>query len=130
MITTRGRYALQVLIDLAEHNNGSYIPLKAVAERQQISLKYLEQIMTLLNKANLVEGSAGKGGGYRLNRSPNDYIVGDILRVTERGLTPISCLEHCTHTVECKTHSMWIKYRDMTNQFFDSITIANLLNDS
>lgn len=130
MITTKGRYALLVLIDLAEHNDGRYIPLKAIAERQQISLKYLEQIMLLLNKTDLIESVAGKGGGYRLNRSPDDYIVGDILRITERNFTPVSFLEHCTQTEKCRTHSMWEKYCNMTNQFFDSITVADLMNNS
>lgn len=134
MITTKGRYALQVLIDLAEHKDDKYIPLKKIAERQDISLKYLEQIMLMLNKADLVDGIAGKGGGYRLNRLPSEYVVGDILRATERDMVPVACLgcnaEPCTRQEECKTHPMWEKYMDMTNQFFDNITIADLLNKS
>lgn len=134
MITTKGRYALQVLIDLAEHEQGEYIPLRAIAQRQQISLKYLEQIMILLNKAGLIEGVAGKGGGYRLNRSPSEYIVGDVLRVTERDMSPVTCFGYktdaCTRTKECKTHPMWEKYQELTNQYFDGITIADLLDVS
>ena len=122
------------MIDLAEYNNGGYIPLKAVAERQQISLKYLEQIMMLLNKANLIDGVAGKGGGYRLNRDPDEYVVGDILRVTERDMSTVTCFgcksEACTRTEECRTHPIWEKYQELTNQYFDSITIADLLKVS
>lgn len=131
MITTKGRYALQVLIDLAEHDEGGYIPLKAIAQRQKISLKYLEQIMMLLNKADLIDGVAGKGGGYRLNRSPREYIIGDVLRVTERDMSPVTCFgckaEACIRTEECRTHPLWEKYQKLTNQFFDGITIADLL---
>lgn len=92
MISTRGRYALRVLIDLALHQNGAYIPMKEVADRQAISLKYLEKIMPILIKNKLVDGMHGKGGGYRLNRAPDEYVVGDILRLTEGDLAPVACL--------------------------------------
>ena len=131
MISTRGRYALRVLIDLAEHRNGGYIPMKEVAERQEISLKYIEKIMPLLTKDGLVEGVHGKGGGYRLCRAPEECPVGEILRLTEGGLAPVACLEPdakpCPRAAECRTLSMWQKYLDLTNDYFDHITIADLM---
>lgn len=131
MISTRGRYALRVMIDLAEHKNDGYIPMKEVAERQGISLKYLERIMPALSKNNLVQGVHGKGGGYRLSRLAEEYTVGEILRLTEGDLAPVACLEcdakECSRKSECKTLSMWTKYYDMTNEYFDGITLAELL---
>ena len=130
MISTRGRYALRVMIDLAEHNNGGYIPMKEVAKRQGISLKYLERILPVLVKRELVEGIHGKGGGYRLNRAPEKYTVGEILRLTEGNLAPVACLgcgaETCEKSSSCKTLSMWSEFHRLTNAYFDSITIAEL----
>lgn len=132
MVSTRGRYALRVLIDLAEHNNGSYIPMKDVAARQEISLKYLERILPTLTKAKLIEGVHGKGGGYKLTRSPEEYTVGEVLRLTEGDLAPVACLSAdatpCERAAECRTLSMWKGYYDLTNKYFDSITIASLTN--
>lgn len=132
MVSTRGRYALRVLIDLAEHNNGSYIPMKDVAKRQEISLKYLERILPTLTKAKLIAGVHGKGGGYQLTRSPEDYTVGEVLRLTEGDLAPVACLspdaEPCTKAAECRTLKMWQGFYDMTNKYFDGITIADLIN--
>ncbi len=131
MISTRGRYALRVLLDLAEHQNGGFIPMKEVAGRQGVSLKYMERIMPLLIKGRLVEGMQGKGGGYRLSRSPEEYAVGEILRLTEGDLAPVACLgceaAPCSRSLECKTLPMWEKYNELTNKFFDSITVADLL---
>ncbi|MGN0710546.1 MAG: RrF2 family transcriptional regulator [Anaerovoracaceae bacterium] len=131
MISTRGRYALRVMIDLAEHRNGEYIPMKDVAARQEISLKYLEKILPVLTKSNMIEGIHGKGGGYKLTREPEEYKVGEILRITEGDLAPVACLgcnaEPCTRTAECRTLPMWKKFNDMTNEYFDSITIADLM---
>ena len=131
MISTRGRYALRVMIDLAEHMDNGYIPMKEVAERQGISLKYLERIMPALSKSNLVEGVHGKGGGYRLSRRPEDYTAGEILRLAEGDLAPVACLEcnakSCSRRANCKTISMWKKFFDITNEYFDNITIADLL---
>jgi len=131
MITTRGRYALRVLIDLAEHSDGGYIPMKEIALRQEISLKYLEQIMPALIKHRVVDGLSGKGGGYKLNRPPEQYVVGDILRLTEGTLAPVACLEcdaaSCTRAADCRTLPMWKKYNDITNEYFDGITIADLM---
>ncbi len=131
MISTRGRYALRVLIDLAEHNDGKYIPMKDVAERQELSLKYLERILPVLTKNKLVIGVHGKGGGYRLSRNPDEYTVGEILRLTEGNLAPVSCLEcnsePCERASECRTLEMWTKFHKMTNEYFDGITVADLM---
>ena len=134
LISTRGRYALRIMIDLAEHMNGSFIPTKDIAERQEISLKYMEKIMTMLSKSGLVEGAHGKGGGYRLYRAPDEYKVGDILRVTEGSLSPVSCLESgaepCSRISQCKTLPMWKKLDSLINGFLDSITLADLMANS
>ena len=131
MISTRGRYALRVMIDLAEHSDSGYIPMKDVAARQEISLKYLERILPALAKSNLIEGVQGKGGGYRLTRDPGEYRVGEILRLTEGDLAPVACLEcgatPCGRSIECRTIDMWNRFNQMTNEFFDSITIADLM---
>lgn len=133
MISTRGRYALRVIIDIAEHSGGDFVPMKEVAARQEISLKYIERIMPLLTKENLVEGQHGKGGGYRLCRLPEDYSVGEILRATEGGLAPVACLEcgakPCSRAAECRTLPMWQKYYAMTNEFFDGISVADLMKN-
>lgn len=131
MISTRGRYALRVMIDLAEHSDSGYIPMKDVAARQEISLKYLERILPALAKSNLIEGVQGKGGGYRLTREPNEYRVGEILRLTEGDLAPVACLEcgatPCGRSIECRTIDMWNRFNQITNEFFDGITIADLM---
>lgn len=131
MISTKGRYALRVMIDLAEHCNGEYIPMKDVVKRQQVSQKYVERIMTMLSKADFVEAVHGKGGGYRLNRSPDEYIVGDILRLTEGSLAPVACLdcdaEECERADQCRTLPMWKELNDRIKDFFDGITIADLM---
>lgn len=131
MITTRGRYALRVMIDLAEHRSAGYVPMKEIAARQEISLKYVERIVPSLTKAKLLEGVHGKGGGYKLTKAPSDYTVGEILRATEGDLAPVSCLTHsaqpCPRACECKTLGMWKKYNDLTNEFFDSISLSDLL---
>ena len=131
MISTKGRYALRVMIDLAEHCNGEYIPMKDVVKRQQVSQKYVERIMTMLSKANFVEAVHGKGGGYRLNRSPDEYIVGDILRLTEGSLAPVACLdcdaEACERADQCRTLPMWKELNNRITDFFDGITITDLM---
>ncbi len=134
MISTRGRYAIRVMIDLAEHRNGAYIPMKEIAERQNISLKYMEKIMPVLSKEHLVDGLHGKGGGYRLCREPDAYTVGEILRLTEGDLAPVACLaanaDPCDRAGECRTLPMWKKYYDLTNAYFDGITIADLMKNA
>lgn len=133
MISTRGRYALRVLLDLAERNTGCYTPMKEVAEAQGLSLKYIERIMIILSKNNLVEGVHGKGGGYRLSRNPADYTVGEILRLTEGDLAPVSCLEGgartCPRAKKCRTLPMWKKFDEIANNYFDGITLADLLKN-
>ena len=131
MISTRGRYAIRVLIDLAEHRGEAFTAMKEVARRQEISLKYLEKIMPLLSKANMVEGQHGKGGGYRLTMEPESYRIGDILRLTEVDLAPVACLSTPTNTCPrapyCRTLPMWQKYYEMTLSYFDGITIRDLM---
>ena len=130
-ISTRGRYALRVIVDMAEHGNGEYIPLKDVAGRQNISQKYLESIATDLSKADILDGLHGKGGGYKLKRDPDDLTVGDILRVTEGDLAPVTCLESssapCSFAVECRTLAMWKEFYSLINGFFDGITVSSLM---
>lgn len=130
MISTRGRYSLRVMIDLAEHRSGRYIPMKEVAARQEISLKYIERIMPLLTKAGLVEGQHGKGGGYMLRREPESYTAGEILRAAEGDLAPVACLgcgaQPCPRAAMCRTLPMWERYYKLTNDFFDSVTLAEL----
>lgn len=131
LISTRGRYALRVLIDLAEYEEDGYTPLKDIAGRQDISQKYMESIMTMLSKNKLVEGVHGKGGGYRLNRSPEDYSVGEILRITEGTLAPVACLERdaqpCPRAADCRTLPLWDKLNEMITGHLDSVSLADLM---
>ena len=131
IVSTRGRYALRVLLDLAEHRNAGYTPMKKIAKRQELPLKYLEQIMPVLVKNNMIAGVHGKGGGYKLTRSPEQYRIGDILRLTEGDLAPVACLSSkaipCSRAAECRTLAMWQNFNMLTNAFFDGITISDLL---
>lgn len=131
MVSTRGRYALRVMIDLAEHSSDGYIAMKQVAERQGISLKYMEKILPLLVAEKMVEGIHGKGGGYRLTRSPAQYTAGEILRLTEGSLAPVACLEcgaeACKRTAECRTLPMWNELNRRVNDYLDSVTLADLM---
>lgn len=133
MISTKGRYALRVIIELAAQQKTEYIPLKEIAKHQGISQKYLESIMTTLSKNQLIEALHGKGGGYRLNRAPREYRVGDILRLTEGTLVPVSCLEcgarPCERAAECKTLPMWKNLNKIVNDYLDSVTIADLIQN-
>ena len=133
-ISTRGRYALRVMIDLAEHSSDSFIPLKDIVMRQEISQKYLEGIMTDLSKAGMLDGQHGKGGGYKLNRSPDQITVLEILRTTEGDLAPISCLNEdaqpCQRASECRTLPMWEKLYKMIRDYFDGITLADLMQSN
>ena len=134
LISTRGRYALRVLTDLAEHTDGGYVPMKDIAERQGISLKYLERIIPVLTKNGIVEGLQGKGGGYRLVKSLEECKIGDILRLTEGNLAPVACLEcgasPCERTSECRTYPMWVEFYQMINDFFDHRTLADMVEHS
>ena len=133
MISTKGRYALRVMIDLAEHNTGDYIPLTDIAKRQEISEKYLESIVSVLSKKKLVDAMRGKGGGYRLNMSPDEYTVATILKVTEGSLAPVACLEDnpntCERASQCRTLGMWTKLYKLIDDFFENITIADLIKE-
>lgn len=131
MISTKGRYALRVMIDLAENYGKGYVPMKEVAERQNISLKYLERILPVLTKNKMIEGLQGKGGGYRLTNEPAGYRVGDILRLTEGDLAPVACLGcdagPCERSETCKTLPMWTEFYKVTNAYFDGISLADLV---
>jgi len=133
LISTKGRYALRVMVDLAEHSTDGFIPLKMIAARQNISEKYLENIIKLLVKAKLLTGVRGKGGGYRLTKAPEQYTVGDILRMTEDSLAPVSCLEPgaaaCSGAAECRTLSLWAGLNEVINKYLDQYTLADLLRE-
>ncbi|MDO5140242.1 MAG: Rrf2 family transcriptional regulator [Eubacteriales bacterium] len=130
LISTKGRYALRVMINLADHQNDGYIPLKTIADQEDISEKYLESIIKLLVKAHLVNGLRGKGGGYKLTKSPDQYNVGSILRLTEETLAPVSCLEKdaavCPRASECRTLGLWQGLDKVINEYLDNITLADL----
>lgn len=131
IVSTRGRYALRVLIDMAEHSEAERIPLKEIAERQRISQKYIESIMTLLSKNGFVDGVHGKGGGYKLNKSPEEYKVGDLLRLTEGTLAPVACLETaentCEHKDSCRTLPLWSKLDELVEGYLDTVSVADLM---
>ena len=131
LVSTKGRYAMRVMIDLAEHSSGGYIPLRDVAERQEISEKYLESIVVLLSKAGLLEGLRGKGGGYKLTKRPEQYTAGSILKLTEGTMAPVACLEDransCPRASECRTLPMWEKLNSQLEQVFEGVTIADLM---
>ena len=132
LISTKGRYALRVMIDLAEHQADGFIPLKVIADRQEISEKYLESIIKLLVKAKLLNGLRGKGGGYQLTKAPEQYTVGSILRMTEDSIAPVSCLEldaaACPRAAECRTLSLWQGLDKVINDYLDNITLADLMH--
>ncbi len=132
-ISTRGRYALRIMVDLAEHKDEGYIPLKAMSKRQDISLKYVENIMSSLSKAGLVDAKNGKSGGYRLNRKPEDYHLDEILIVTEGDLAPVECLSceinNCKRKDNCKTLPMWKEFQRVISDYFKSISLSSLLTN-
>ncbi len=131
MVSTRGRYALRVMIDLAENDNGNYIPLKEIAARQEISKKYLEIIVKTMVAGGLIVGASGKGGGYKLCREPKDYSVGEILRLMEGTLSPVACVAAntnvCPRKADCKTLPMWMEYENITREFFNGKKLSDLL---
>lgn len=130
-ISTRGRYALRFMIDLAQHNQDFFIPLKDISERQAISIKYLEQITSLLSKYGLLQSVRGPQGGYKLSRDASEYTVGEILRITEGNLSPVTCLEPNAATCErrsfCSTVKLWEGLQKTINDYFDSITLDQLI---
>ncbi len=131
MISTKGRYALRVMVDLAQNNTGKFISLKDVAERQDISMKYLEMIVSILHRGNMVESLRGKTGGYRLTKEANQYTIGSILKLTERTLAPVNCLETgaeiCERASECVTLPLWKKLDFVIDHYLESITLEELL---
>ena len=142
LISTKGRYALRVMIDLAEHQADGFIPLKVIAQRQGISEKYLENIIKLLVKDKLLTGIRGKGGGYRLEKAPEEYTVGSILRITEDSMAPVACLDSmapvaclepgadvCTRAAECRTLPMWRGLDKLIRDYFENITLADLMHN-
>ena len=133
IVSTKGRYALRVMVHFARRGNERYIPLKEIAEAEEISQKYLETIMSTLSKAGFVDAVHGKGGGYRLNRSPEEYTVGSILKLTEGSLSAVSCTSQgaaaCSRTECCQAKPMWDRLDKMIDDFFEGITIGDLLKD-
>ena len=134
MISTKARYALRVMIDLAEHQDAGYIPLKDIAARQEISEKYLEIIIKILVKGKMLKGLRGKGGGYILTREPSEYIVGDIIEFTAGPLAPVACLqpdaEVCNRKDICVTLPLWEKYYTLVHDFFFHITLEDVINNN
>lgn len=131
-ISTKGRYALRMLLDLAEHQNGGYIALKDIAERQNISKKYLEQIIPIFNKSGTLRANRGSQGGYQLAKSPDKYTVGEILRLTEGSLSPVSCAEEdpveCERSGECAMQPVWCGLNKVINEYLDGITLQDILD--
>ena len=131
-ISTKGRYALRMLIDLAEHSNCGFIALKDIAQRQGISKKYLEQIIPIFNKSDILKANRGSQGGYMLAKSPDKYTVGEILRLTEGSLAPVACLEHdpieCERSDRCATLPIWQGLNRVINEYLDGITLQDILD--
>ena len=134
IVSTKGRYALRVMVHFAQRGGEEYIPLKEIAEAEGISQKYLETIMSTLSKAGFLDAVHGKGGGYRLRRPAEDYTVGAILKLTEGGISAVSCTTQgasaCSRTECCQAKPMWDKLDKMIDDFFEGITIADLLKDT
>ncbi len=131
MISTKGRYAIRLMIDLAENNTGSFIPLKDIAARQEISKKYLEIIVKDMVAGGLITGASGKGGGYKLCRNPEDYTIGEILTLMEGTLAPVSCLacevNTCPRKENCQTLPMWTEYNNLIHDFFYGKKLTDLM---
>lgn len=132
-ISTRGRYALDFMIDLAQHNNGEYIALKDVSARQQISVKYLEQITSLLSKFGLLLSVRGPQGGYKLAKAAEQYTIGEILRITEGDMAPVACLSgtdnSCDKKLSCPTLKLWTGLDKVVNEYLNSVTLQDLVNE-
>ncbi|MBQ8580310.1 MAG: RrF2 family transcriptional regulator [Oscillospiraceae bacterium] len=132
IVSTKGRYALRVMVGLALRGGEEYVPLKEIAEEEGISQKYLESIMTTLSKAGFVDAVHGKGGGYRLNRAAGEYTVGSILKLTEGSLAPVSCTSQgaaaCSRSTCCHALPMWEKLEKMIDEFFEGISLEDLCN--
>ena len=130
-VTSKGRYALHIMIDLAQHRDDGFISLKTVSERTELSMKYLEMIVGNLKKAELVLSSRGKEGGYKLVKDPKDYTIGEILRCMEANLAPVACIKEgeiqCDHSGGCLTVPMWKELDDITNAYLDTVSLEDLL---
>ena len=133
MISTKGRYAIRVMLDLAENDSGNYIPLKDIAERQEISKKYLEIIMRDMVAGGLVSGASGKGGGYKLCRKPEEYPLGEIIELMEGPLAPVACLAegkvNCPRAAACETLPLWEEYDKLTHDFFYGKRLSELVKN-
>ncbi len=131
MISTRGRYAIRVMLDIAEHDHGKYIPLKDIAARQEVSKKYLEIIVKDMVAGGLLTAASGKGGGYRLCRRPEEYNIGEILELMEGSLSPVACLaaetNQCPRKGACQTLPMWVEYDQLVHDFFFGKKLSDLL---
>lgn len=130
MISTKGRYALRVMIDLAQNSGEGFVSLKDVAGRQEISMKYLEMIVSILNRGKMVKSQRGKAGGYRLMREPSEYTVGSIIKLAEGSLAPVSCVEEggsCDRMGKCVTFPLWKKLDDIIDDYLENITLQDLL---
>lgn len=134
LVSTKGRYALRVMVELACHNREEYVPLRTIAQQQGISEKYLESILTVLSKAGAIDGLRGKGGGYRLNREAKNYSVGEILRLVEGTLAPVSCLDctpnKCERAASCRTLPVWEKLNTLICNYLYSVSLADLIDSS
>ena len=134
MISTKGRYALHIMLDLSQHNDEGYISLTKISERQEISVKYLEAIVAMLNRAGMVESLRGKEGGYKLTKRPEEYTVGSIVKLTEGSIAPVSCLEDkpnsCVHAYHCLTLPMWVKLEGIVEEYLEGITLKDLIENN
>ena len=132
-ISTKGRYSLRMLVDLAEHKNDGFVSLKDISERQGISKKYLEQLVSLLNRPDILRTNRGSKGGYMLAKEPSQYTVGEILRITEGGLSPVKCLEddpnQCERSAFCKTLGVWLELDKILNNYLDSLSIQDIIDN-
>ena len=130
-VTSKGRYALRIMIDLAQHRDEGYISLKTISDRTQLSMKYLEIIVGNLKKAELVDSTRGKEGGYKLNKTPQEYSIGEILRCIEDNLAPVACIKEgeiqCDRSGACLTVPMWKELDDITNAYLDTVSLEDLL---
>ncbi|HWQ50366.1 MAG TPA: RrF2 family transcriptional regulator [Terriglobales bacterium] len=131
MISTKGRYALQIMLDLSQHRDDGYVSLTKISERQGISAKYLEAIVAMLNRAGMVESQRGKEGGYRLVREPEEYSVGSIIKLTEGSIAPVSCLEGdgagCERAYACLTLPLWVRLESIVDEYLESVSLKDLL---
>ncbi len=134
MISTRGKYAINVMLDLAKNGNDAYIPLKDIAIRQNVSQKYVSSIMAVLSKSGFVDAVHGKGGGYKLSRKTHEYTIGSILKLTENSMAPVSCLEKnaegCERAGQCVTLPIWINLQNIIDEYLENITLLDLINNT